>query len=255
MSLSKLCACKTKNENDYRISQVDDPSAADLSHVGTAVYETLRKKHAWHHHKLWNVATGTVIGELQQTPGSSVFTRNGDPPVGHSDWFPEKMFEVMSKTEVWCDILSLSPPDGIFIDKCKEALQIISHRAQKPDPVTRMLKKTVVIRMMFGNLPGMPVNCHAVIKKFTEDLPKDASANIHLWVGSWRIGTSWNHSKIIAVDGKYLHTGGHNMWDPHYLRKKPVHDVSVELEGRITYDGHFFANYHWNFIRKKQDTW
>ena len=219
-----------------------------------AAYETLRKKHAWHHNKLWNVTSGAVIGNLQHTPGPDVFRNVADPESGHSDWFPQKLLEVMSKTEFFCDILSLAPPDGVFIDTFKEGLRIISDRAKEMIPNTTTQKKPVIIRMMFGNLPAMPINCDAVIKKLTEDLPKDGSANIQVWVGSWRIGTSWNHSKIIAVDGRYLHTGGHNLWDAHYLRNKPVHDLSFELEGNIAYDAHAFANYHWEFIRRKQST-
>ena len=114
------------------------------------------------------------------------------------------MGEIMSRTEVWCDICSLSPPDGLFVDSLKEALETVTKNAAGKE-------KPVIIRMMFGNIVGMPVNCRAVIKALTEDLPEDA--NIHLWVGAWRRGVSWNHAKIIAVDGKHLHTGGHNLWD------------------------------------------
>lgn len=103
---------------------------------------------------------------------------------------------------------------------------------------------------MFGNIVGMPVNCNQIIKNLTSDLPKDA--NVELWVGAWRKGASWNHAKIIAVDGRYLHTGGHNLWDPHYLKNNPVHDLSIEMEGRVTHDGHLFANNQWNFIQRKQ---
>lgn len=42
------------------------------------------------------------------------------------------------------------------------------------------------------------------------------------------------------------------MWDSHYLQKNPVHDLSLELKGQITYDGHLFANEHWAFIKRKQ---
>ena len=42
------------------------------------------------------------------------------------------------------------------------------------------------------------------------------------------------------------------MWDYHYLRNDPVHDVSLELEGRVAHDGHLFANKQWDFIIKKQ---
>ena len=73
---------------------------------------------------------------------------------------------------------------------------------------------------MFGNVVGQPVNCTKVIAELTEGLPENADEKIKLWVGSWRKGVSWNHAKIIAVDGKYLWTGGHNFWDRHYLKSK-----------------------------------
>lgn len=105
---------------------------------------------------------------------------------------------------------------------------------------------------MFGNIIGMPVNCNGVRDELTADLPEDC--NIHLWVGAWRNLTSWNHAKIIAVDGQYLHTGGHNLWDAHYLSFDPVHDLSLELEGKCAFDGHNFANRQWDFIETNQET-
>ena len=98
----------------------------------------------------------------------------------------------------------------------------------------------------------MPVNCNKVRSELTKDLP--SHANIRLWVGAWRRGVSWNHAKIIAVDGKHLHTGGHNMWDPHYLEFDPVHDLSLEMEGEVAMDGHLFANRQWDFVESRQST-
>ena len=100
----------------------------------------------------------------------------------------------------------------------------------------------------------MPTNYNAVIKALTNDLPTDGDVKLHIWVGAWRRGFSWNHAKIIACDGVYLHTGGHNLWDKHYLANNPVHDLSFELEGRVARDGHRFANLQWAFIEKKQNT-
>lgn len=34
----------------------------------------------------------------------------------------------------------------------------------------------------------------------------------------------------------------------------PVHDVSLELEGPVAIDAHFYANRQWNYIRRKQST-
>ena len=93
-------------------------------------------------------------------------------------------------------------------------------------------------------------NCTKIVDALTADMPEDP--NILLWVGAWRNGVSWNHAKIIAVDGKYLHTGGHNLWDAHYLKHSPVHDLSVEMKGKVAHCGHLFANAHWEYIERKQ---
>jgi hypothetical protein len=204
----KFLFCCAEYENYSDDDEVEDKSASSLSYVGTAAYDVLRKKHNWFHHQLWNVTSGKVIGEAHQTP-RTLWKSERDPPEGHDDWFPQKMSEILSRTEQWADVMSLGPPDGLFLEEIKKALAIISDRA-----LTSL--KPVILRMMFGNIVGMPLNCNAIIKDLTADLPENA--NIQLWVGAWRKGVSWNHAKIIAVDGRYLHTGGHNMWDAHYVR-------------------------------------
>ena len=126
------------------------------------------------------------------------------------------------------DITSLGPPDGKFLAAFQSALQTLAERSKDKE-------KPIIVRMLFGNIAGMPVNCRGVIKALTKDLPTDAK--LQIWVGAWRKGFSWNHSKLIAVDGVYLHTGGHNLWDSHYLRNNPVHDLSFEMQGRVARDG------------------
>ena len=81
---------------------VEDRSAANLSHVGEAAYNVLRKKHFWYHHRLWNVTSGKIVDELHQTPRTGWKSRD-DPPPGNDDWFPQKMGEIMSRTEIWCE--------------------------------------------------------------------------------------------------------------------------------------------------------
>jgi phosphatidylserine/phosphatidylglycerophosphate/cardiolipin synthase-like enzyme len=233
-----LCACLRRRYNPKDEEEVEDDDAVGLSHVGTAAYDVLRKRHHWHHHSLWNVTSGHVVS-LDHTP-KQAWT---EPDVldGHSDWFPKKLAEIVARTEIWCDVLSLGPPDGVFMTEFNAALKQLHEKDKK-----------ITVRMMFGNIIGMPVNCTAVIKHLTKDIPKETK--LRLWVGAWRKGVSWNHAKIIAVDGNFLHTGGHNLWDGHYLRHDPVHDLSLELEGRVAHDGHLFANQQWMFIELMQRT-
>jgi hypothetical protein len=226
-------------DTDASTNECIDHEAIHLSYVGESAYEVLRKHHREQHHRLWNVTFGTLIGPLHQTPNHIPFdypihpndddtTRNGiDPPLtnDHSDWFPHHIGELLSRTRIWADVMSLGPPDGKFLVVFQEAIQTIAIRAHRD-------QTKVTIRMMFGNIIGMPLNCHKFMKRLTALIPLECRDHIRIWVGAWRKGVSWNHAKLIAVDGQYLHTGGHNLWDDHYLKSSPIHDLSVELQVR-----------------------
>jgi len=238
--------CNSDGKLERHEKKVEDDDAHRLSYVGNAAHDVLSTAHGKMWHKLWNVTTGKVMGEVHQTPHQKVsWTTSQDPPDDHDNWFPENMAKIMSKTQVWCDVTSLGPPDGQFMVQFKKALGAICDTASKKD-------EPIIVRMMFGNIVGQPTNCDAVIHTLTEDLPEDA--NIKLWVGAWRKGVSWNHSKIIAVDGYYLHNGGHNLWDKHYLAFDPVHDLSMEAVGKVAQDGHLYANAQWKFVEAEQKT-
>lgn len=242
---------KKSEDDESSGDECEDDSAGDLSYVGEAVYNVLRRHHNHHHHELWNVTKGKIVGDLQFTPRDAfIRTDRIDPVDGHDDWFPKAIGDVIRKTQNWCDILSLAPPDGAFMDEFKDALKCIVEQSE--GGLSMLGRNTIVIRMMFGNVVGMPVNCNSLIRELTKDLPAGADQKIKLWVGSWRKDVSWNHAKIVAVDGQYLWTGGHNFWDPHYLRSKPVNDLSLNMEGGPARDAHRFANAQWGYIVKKQ---
>ena len=143
--------------------------------------------------------------------------------------------------------MTLAPPDGKFLIEIKKGLAAI---CTHPD----LLGGRVVVRFLMANIIGMPVNCNALIRELTKDLPSNAPDKIKLWVGGWRKGVSWNHAKILAVDGLHLWTGGHNFWDKHYLQESPVNDLSLEMEGGVAKDAHRYANAQWGYIMKKQST-
>lgn len=211
-----------------------------LSHVGKTIVKALHHYHPMHHRRCWNVTTGHVVGKLRQTPereywGKTLVT----PETEHSDWLPWNFHDIIIRGQEWIDITSLSPPDGKFLIAFQDAFRVVAENANQRG-------KHVTIRCLFGNIVGQPVDTRALRKKFLERVPK--KSNIRMWVGAWRKGVSWNHSKIIAVDGQYLFTGGHNLWDPHYLQNDPTHDLSMELQGDVAIDGHMFANRMWHYI-------
>lgn len=224
--------------------EVWDKDGNNLSYVGEVVHHELGRKHNHHHRQMWNITSGRIIDSVDQTP-NDVWGQSKDPSSGHDTWFPNKMGELISKTESFCDVMSLGPPDHLFLESFQSALRVLYDRSKSTG-------NEIIVRMMFGNIAGMPVNCGRVIEALTKDLPTDSRLSI--WVGAWRRGLSWNHAKLIAVDGCYLHTGGHNLWTKHYLATNPVHDLSFLLQGRVTKDGHRFANQQWSFVEENQST-
>lgn len=225
----------------------DEGNKDALSHVANAARKILKDKHWTHRKKAWNLSYGTAVGKIWQSPPGKTWGvdyhqedfRLGEK--GHSHKFPEKMYEVMCKAEEWLDVTSLTPPDGRFLEKFVEAIKVLDKK-----------NKTITVRMLFGNIIGMPADCEGFLRSLHKDLNKDTT-KLRIWIGSWRKDVSWNHSKIIAADGKYLFHGGHNLWDPHYLQNDPVHDLSMESEGPIAQDGHSFANRMWHFVDKTDE--
>jgi len=183
----------------------------------------------------WSLTSGTVKA-ITQTPTEACCCSDQAIQEGHSDWFPEQLGNLLQKTERWCDCLSLGPPDGKFLQAFHDALKRLHEK-----------NKVIKVRMMFGNVVGSPVNCQAVIERLTQGIPRE-NTKLYLWVGSWRKHFSWNHSKILAIDGKYLWTGGHNFLDQDYLQTDPVRDLSLHLQGPIAHDGHVYANHPWRFV-------
>lgn len=225
-----------------------DAPPAEYSHVGKAAYKAMASKHKKYKGVCWNGTHGKCVGEIIQTPPGKYYKEaqlEADEKTTHSDFFPKKMCEVISRATERVDFASLGPPDGKFLEQIAIALKTLADSG-----------KSVTVRILTGNIIGMPTDNVALCQALTTfpgyELPKDAKLKIY--VGSWRKGVSWNHSKIIAVDGKYLIQGGHNVWDAHYCREHPVRDLTMEAEGQVAEDGHIFCNRMWNFIKEKDST-
>lgn len=150
-----------------------------------------------------------------------------------------------AKTQV--DITTLMPyPSGRFrqaiVDGLKAALQAGNN------PTVRVLAGCYPACTTQGQGPS------AYIKGLETDIgtPNGLKPKIHM--ASYRFYTkspiddqfSWNHSKIVAVDGRTAIIGGHNMFAGDYLQTtNPVHDVTMRAVGPIAGAGHAFANMLW----------
>jgi hypothetical protein len=182
-----------------------------------------------------------VVAASVKTPGSTPQKMC----VGHSDAVVDQMYSLITSATKIVDVTSLTPPDGRFEAAVRNAITYLS---QKPNPPQ--------VRLLFGTFPVQGVvNTTTLIKNLTRDVPR--TSNIDIAVGAYRssdLPASWNHSKMIAVDGNDAIVGGHNMWTKHYLSIDPVHDLSMRVRGSAAGDAHRFANVLWKYTCENM-TW
>ena len=236
-------------------------AATNLSYVGTAALSLLNSSiYSTYESQLWELTSGQIIGNLQYTP-SDFWNNNVDSdmmenrdeqlplPAGHSNWFAEGLGELLGRTTFYCDVMSLAPPDDYFLLEMRKGISAIIENANGIDD------EPIIVRMMFGDFdPTSPTNVTQILNDLIDGIlpttEEDSQNNIHIWIGAWRNKLTWNHAKLIAIDGTYLHTGGHNLWTSDYLQEAPVHDLSFEVAGGVTHSAHKFANEQWEYLQR-----
>ena len=88
--------------------------------------------------------------------------------------------------------------------------------------------KTIEARVVYGFSSAVPkTNVPGYLSDFLDSLLRDVKKSptpslLRVTVGAWLhtplnlLDISWNHAKIVAVDGNSLIQGGHNMWTLDY---------------------------------------
>jgi phosphatidylserine/phosphatidylglycerophosphate/cardiolipin synthase-like enzyme len=158
---------------------------------------------------------------------------------GHSDVaLLDELHGLITSAQTAVDLTSLQPPDGRFEAALRNAITYLGATG-----------RTVNVRLLFGAFPVQgEVDARAVLARLTRDLP--ATARVTVSVGNYRssnLPPSWNHSKIVAIDGATALVGGHNLWTKHYLDNEPVHDLSMEVRGAAARHAHRFADVQWRW--------
>ena len=152
---------------------------------------------------------------------------------GHSDAFYDDIYNVIVSARSYIDIASLEAPDGRFEAAVRNALTYVSHASQP-----------VRVRLLYGAVPARSRETAEVLATLTRDIAP--TSPIKIGVGMYRSTVvSWNHTKLIAADGRTAIVGGHNMWTQHYLQQSPVHDISMRISGSAAADSSRFANELW----------
>lgn len=88
-----------------------------------------------------------------------------------------------------------------------------------------------------------------VLDKVTGQLVGNSRMQIYISGGRSPRDNNWNHSKIVAVDGKRAIVGGHNLWGE-YFGTQPVFDTSVNVVGDSSKAAHRFADQLWRIQQR-----
>jgi len=185
-------------------------------------------------------------------PYRPTVSRPGQVPenlcVGHSDHYVESLYNLMTSGQRFVDVTSLTIADGRYYAAMRNAVAYLSYKAS---PIT--------VRALFASFPIQgSIDTAAVAKDFASRMRAGSPLKLH--IGGYRssnLPPSWNHSKIVAIDGRVAMSGGHNMWAKQYLGINPVNDLSMRVYGGAAADAHRFVNSLWawtcsnrNYIQK-----
>jgi phosphatidylserine/phosphatidylglycerophosphate/cardiolipin synthase-like enzyme len=149
---------------------------------------------------------------------------------------------LISSAEYFIDITTLSPfPDDKFHEKILEGLKEVAESG-----------KEVTVRILAGWPPSSTFQgVKSYLESFANPISKIANNKLKIYVASQKSSLiSWNHAKMVAVDGKAVLLGGQNLWTKDYLETTPVHDLNVLIHGSAAYYSHQFANLLWEDVRK-----
>jgi phosphatidylserine/phosphatidylglycerophosphate/cardiolipin synthase-like enzyme len=210
--------------------------------------------------KTYDFTTGNAV-TLFQTPETWGSNLSPSGPTKASEAFASALGEAVAQANHWVDITTLWPlPSGKFFEALHDAIVTLARR-----------KAAVTVRILAGKPPaGFPGLVDAAVDPVPEatqwlgalsaGLPADCAINIYLAVQTGLL--TWNHAKILAVDGQTAFVGGHNMWHDDYMSLFPVHDISARARGRAALSTHLFADQLWGNVEQlvahaapKQRTW
>lgn len=169
--------------------------------------------------------------------------RAADLPAGHSDHLVTRVRDLIASAQQQVDIALLQPvPDSRFLAAIRAALGTLAQRGR---PVT--------VRLIVGQYPPDNVDAPAFYKALTDGLDLRRLA---VSVAAYRScvvfedcdSYSWNHSKIVTVDGRDALVGGHNLWSEDYLLDEPVSDLSLHVQGPAAASAARFVDRLWRFV-------
>ncbi|MEV6669207.1 phospholipase D-like domain-containing protein [Streptomyces sp. NPDC051162] len=212
-------------------AMADSADGSGTPHLD-AVEQTLRQVSPGLEGDVWERTSGNKLDAsaadptdwLLQTPGCWGDDKCAERP--GTKRLLTKMTENISKAKRTVDISTLAPfPNGAFQDAIVAGLKASVESGNKPK-----------VRILVGAAPVYHLN--VVPSKYRDELNSKlgkAAGDVTLNVASMttsKTAFSWNHSKLLVVDGESAVTGGINGWKDDYVdTAHPVSDVDLALTG------------------------
>jgi phosphatidylserine/phosphatidylglycerophosphate/cardiolipin synthase-like enzyme len=163
---------------------------------------------------------------------------------------PARLKDLIAGARHSVDIAALQPaPDGAFLDAMREGLAMLARSGH-----------AVEVRVLVGTYPlGADLDAKALLEALMRDARGEPRSRLSLHVAGMRscLGDkacdsyTWNHAKVVAVDGARVFSGGHNFWSQDYFGKEPVHDLSLFMTGPAAADATGFLNALWGFVCRR----
>lgn len=166
--------------------------------------------------------------------------------LGQADPMIDRWYSLIAGAREAVDITQLAPaPDARFMAALRNALTMLARS-----------RRAVVVRVLIGQFPPDNVDVKAMLDDLVRDARGVPGSRLTVYAAAMRSCTatpgcssfSWNHSKILAVDGRQALVGGHNLRSLDYLDADPIHDISMTLTGPAAADAHRFADRLWGFV-------
>jgi phosphatidylserine/phosphatidylglycerophosphate/cardiolipin synthase-like enzyme len=164
--------------------------------------------------------------------------------LGHSAALIDRLHGIISGARRSVDITLLQPfPDGRFLAALRAGLAELAQ-----------LGRQVEVRILIGQHPPDGVDAAPFLEQLgiaNTPLRVSVAAMRSCFAGEECDGFSWNHAKIVSVDGRVAMVGGHNLWSEDYLIDRPVHDLSMVVNGPAAAAASRFADRMWRFVCDK----